>query len=82
VIILVCHGNYIHIAQPLSDFMAVSEQGLAKHGLQKSLWTLDISSMVRTTDNSQSSAGADTERKSDGKQRKDSKHSVGTDPVK
>ena len=55
IIILVCHGNYIPIAQPLSDFMAVSEQGLGKHGLQKSLWTLDIGSMVRTSD---SGAGA------------------------
>lgn len=82
IIILVCHGNYINIAQPLSDFMAASEQGLGKYGLQKSLWTLDIGSMVRVPDNSQSSAGVGSENQSEQTQRKDSKHSTETEPVK
>lgn len=64
IIIVVCHGNYINIAQPLADFMAGSEQSLGKHGhLQKSVWTLDIGSMVRIPDNSETSAGTSELRK-------------------
>lgn len=64
---MVCHGNYIHIAQPLSDFMAGTEESLGKHGqLQKSVWTLDIGSMARfpadNTDTTSAGAG-NTQRK-------------------
>ena len=45
-IALVCQGNHVGIAQSLFNFMTVSEQGLSKHGLQKSTWTLDAGSMV------------------------------------
>lgn len=45
--------------------MAGSEECLGKHGqLQKSVWTLDISSMVRFPgDNVDTSAGAGNEQK-------------------
>ncbi|XP_032237485.2 protein furry homolog isoform X2 [Nematostella vectensis] len=83
VVLLVCHGNYITVAEPLFKFMTVSEQGLKKHGgLQKSLWTLDLGSMVRVSENFGCGAGAVGQRVNGGAEKRSGSSGVsaGTEP--
>ncbi|XP_029213132.2 LOW QUALITY PROTEIN: protein furry homolog [Acropora millepora] len=46
IIVLVCRGNHVTLAQSLFNFITISEQGLGKHGLLKSSWTLDVGNLV------------------------------------
>ncbi|XP_068703466.1 protein furry homolog-like isoform X2 [Montipora foliosa] len=46
IIVVVCRGNHVSLAQSLFNFITVSEQGLGKHGLLKSSWTLDVGNIV------------------------------------
>lgn len=46
IIVLVCRGDHVTLAQSLFNFMTISEQGLGKHGLLKSSWTLDVGNIV------------------------------------
>lgn len=46
IIVLVCRGDHVSLAQSLFNFITVSEQGLGKHGLLKSSWTLDVGNFV------------------------------------
>ena len=57
IIVLVCRGDHVSLAQSLFNFITISEQGLGKHGLLKSSWTLDVGNIVGVAG---SSAGAGT----------------------
>lgn len=57
IIVLVCRGDHVSLAQSLFNFITISEQGLGKHGLLKSSWTLDVGNLVGVAG---SSAGAGT----------------------
>ena len=46
IIVLVCRGDHVSLAQSLFNFITISEQGLGKHGLLKSSWTLDVGNIV------------------------------------
>lgn len=46
IIVLVCRGDHVSLAQSLFNFITMSEQGLGKHGLLKSSWTLDVGNFV------------------------------------
>ena len=41
-----CRGDHVSLAQSLFNFISISEQGLGKHGLLKSSWTLDVGNFV------------------------------------
>lgn len=49
VIVLVCGGDHVSVAESLLNFITVSEQGLGlgKHVLHKSCWTLDVGNVAR-----------------------------------
>ena len=57
IIVLMCRGDHVSLAQSLFNFITISEQGLGKHGLLKSSWTLDVGNVVGVTG---PSAGAGT----------------------
>lgn len=57
IIVLVCRGDHVALAQSLFNFITISEQGLGKHGLLKSCWTLDVGNIVGVAG---TSAGAGT----------------------
>ena len=46
IIVLVCRGDHVSLAQSLFNFITISEQGLGKYGLLKSSWTLDVANIV------------------------------------
>ncbi|KAL9973951.1 hypothetical protein ACROYT_G020474 [Oculina patagonica] len=46
IIVLVCRGDHVSLAQSLFNFITISEQGLGKQGLLKSSWTLDVGNIV------------------------------------
>lgn len=46
IVVLVCRGDHVALAQSLSNFITISEQGLGTYSLLKSSWTLDVGNIV------------------------------------
>ena len=60
VIVLVCGGDHVGVAESLLNFITVSEQGLGlgRHVLHKSCWTLDVGNVARVKNKKSSSCTA------------------------